>query len=207
MMTMNRNVTQLAPRALYQSKFNSARYNLLLVVAMTAINVVLLMLGGSSYFLFSATVPYSLAIDGMYMTGRMPEDWYTDWPDTVPFLDSGYMTVMMVIAFAIILVYLACFFFSKNFKSGWMIAAAVIFSLDTLYLVFIYGVGVDSIMDLLLHAWVLYYLISGSVYGIKLKKLPEDEPVQENYKPIEVPVVEENAPAEEKTENNSTDEK
>ena len=86
MMTMNRNVTQLAPRALYQSKFNSARYNLLLVVAMTAINVVLLMLGGSSYFLFSATVPYSLAIDGMYMTGRMPEDWYTDWPDTVPFL-------------------------------------------------------------------------------------------------------------------------
>lgn len=207
MMTMNRNVTQLAPRALYQSKFNSARYNLLLVVAMTAINVVLLMLGGSSYFLFSATVPYSLAIDGMYMTGRMPEDWYTDWPATVPFLDSGYMTVMMVIAFAIILVYLACFFFSKNFESGWMIAAAVIFSLDTLYLVFIYGVGVDSIMDLLLHAWVLYYLISGSVYGIKLKKLPEDEPVQENYKPIDVPVVEENAPAEEKTENNSTDEK
>jgi hypothetical protein len=207
MMTMNRNVTQLAPRALYQSKFNSARYNLLLVVAMTAINVVLLMLGGSSYFLFSATVPYSLAIDGMYMTGRMPEDWYTDWPETIPFLDSGYMTVMMVIAFAIILVYLACFFFSKNFKGGWMIAAAVIFSLDTLYLVFIYGVGVDSIMDLLLHAWVLYYLISGSVYGIKLKKLPEDEPVQENYGPIEVPVVEVNTPAEEKTENNSTDEK
>ena len=185
---MNRNVTQLAPRALYQSKFNSARYNLLLVVAMTAINVVLLMLGGSSYFLFSATVPYSLAIDGMYMTGRMPEDWYTDWPDTLPFLDSGYMTVMMVIAFAIILVYLACFFFSKNFKSGWMIAAAVIFSLDTLYLVFIYGVGVDSIMDLLLHAWVLYYLISGSVYGIKLKKLAADEPVEGEA--VEIPTAE-----------------
>lgn len=193
MITMNRNVTQLAPRALYQSKFNSARYNLLLVVAMTAINVVLLMLGGSSYFLFSATIPYSLAIDGMYMTGRMPEDWYTDWPATVPFLDSGYMTVMMVIAFAIILVYLACFFFSKNFKSGWMIAAAVIFSLDTLYLVFIYGVGVDSIMDLLLHAWVLYYLISGSVYGIKLKKLSDDEPqpVEREAVEIEVPTIEE----------------
>ena len=204
---MNRNVKQLAPRALYQSKFNSARYNLLLVVAMTAINVVLLMLGGSSYFLFSATVPYSLAIDGMYMTGRMPEEWYADWPASVPFLDSGYMTVMMVIAFAIILVYLACFFFSKNFKTGWMIAATVVFVLDTLYMVFIYGVGVDSVMDILLHAWVLYYLISGSVYGLKLKKLPEDEPVQENYGPIEVPVVEVNTPAEEKTENNSTDEK
>lgn len=193
MMTMNRNVKQLAPRALYQSKFNSARYNLLLVVAMTAINVVLLMLGGSSYFLFSATVPYSLAIDGMYMTGRMPEEWYADWPASVPFLDSGYMTVMMVIAFAIILVYLACFFFSKNFKTGWMIAATVVFVLDTLYMVFIYGVGVDSVMDILLHAWVLYYLISGSVYGLKLKKLPEDEPepVEGEAVEIEVPTVEE----------------
>ena len=190
---MNRNVKQLAPRALYQSKFNSARYNLLLVVAMTAINVVLLMLGGSSYFLFSATVPYSLAIDGMYMTGRMPEEWYADWPASVPFLDSGYMTVMMVIAFAIILVYLACFFFSKNFKTGWMIAATVVFVLDTLYMVFIYGVGVDSVMDILLHAWVLYYLISGSVYGLKLKKLPEDEPepVEGEAVEIEVPTVEE----------------
>ena len=193
MMTMNRNVKQLAPRALYQSKFNSARYNLLLVVAMTAINVVLLMLGGSSYFLFSATVPYSLAIDGMYMTGRMPEEWYADWPATVPFLDSGYMTVMMVIAFAIILVYLACFFFSKNFKTGWMIAATVVFVLDTLYMVFIYGVGADSVMDILLHAWVLYYLISGSVYGLKLKKLPEDdpEPVEGEAVEIEVPTIEE----------------
>lgn len=207
MMTMNRNVNNLAPRALYQSKFNSARYNLLLVVVMTAINIVLLMFGGGSYFLFSATLPYSLAIDGMYMTGRMPDDWYTDWPEGYQFLDTSYMTVMMLIAVAIILVYLACFFFSKNFKAGAMIVSAVIFVLDTLYLVLFYGVGVDSIMDLLLHAWVLYYLISGSVYGIKLKKLPEDEPVQENYKPIEVPVVEENAPAEEKTENNSTDEK
>lgn len=190
---MNRNVKQLAPRALYQSKFNSARYNLLLVVAMTAINVVLLMLGGSSYFLFSATVPYSLAIDGMYMTGRMPEEWYADWPASVPFLDSGYMTVMMVIAFAIILVYLACFFFSKNFKTGWMIAATVVFVLDTLYMVFIYGVGADSVMDILLHAWVLYYLISGSVYGLKLKKLPEDEPepVEGEAVEIEVPTVEE----------------
>ena len=119
-------------------------------------------------------------------------DWHTlRWGiETIPFLDSGYMTVMMVIAFAIILVYLACFFFSKNFKGGWMIAAAVIFSLDTLYLVFIYGVGVDSIMDLLLHAWVLYYLISGSVYGIKLKKLAEDEPIE--GKAVEIPTAEEN---------------
>ena len=48
-------------------------------------------------------------------------------------------------------------------------------------------------MDILLHAWVLYYLISGVVYGLKLKKLPEDEPepIEGEAVEIEVPTVEE----------------
>ncbi len=67
------------------------------------------------------------------------------------------------------------------------------FVLDTLYMVFIYGVGIDSLMDILLHAWVLYYLISGVVYGLKLKKLPEDEPepIVGEAVEIEVPALEE----------------
>ncbi len=93
---MNKNVNHISPRALYQSKFNSSRYNLLLVVGMTGINIMMLLLGGSSYFLFSAILPYSLVVDGVYMTGKMPEDWYTDWPETVPFLDSSYLIVMAV---------------------------------------------------------------------------------------------------------------
>lgn len=192
---MNRN--QPAPtnmRAHYQSKFTSSRYNLLLVVGMTGINILMLLLGSSSYFLFSATIPYSLAVEGMYLTGKFPAEYYTDWPDTMAFFDSSYLTVMILIASAAILLYLACFFFSKKFKTGWMITAAVLFVLDTLYMVFFYGIGADSILDILLHAWVLYYLISGVVYGIKLKKLPEEEPVQVNGDAIEVPYVEVTAP-------------
>jgi hypothetical protein len=45
-------------------------------------------------------------------------------------------------------------------------------------------------MDILLHAWVLYYLISGVVYGLKLKKLPEDEPEPIEGEAAEVPTVE-----------------
>ena len=198
---MNRN--KPAPtnmRAYYQSKFTSSRYNLLLVVGMTVVNIVMLLLGGSSYFLFSATIPYSLVIDGVYLTGRLPEEYYTDWPANIPFYDTSYLAVMIAIAAVVILVYLACFFFSKKFKAGWMIAAAVLFVLDTLYMLFFYGVGVDSLMDILLHAWVLYYLISGAVYGIKLKKLPEDDPLQANGEAIEVPFVDVNAPTEENKE-------
>lgn len=185
---MNRNVKPVAPRALYQQKFTSARYNLLLVIGMTLINIVMLFLGGSSYFLFSATIPYSLSIDGAYYTGKLPEEFYTDMPADAQFLPDSYLAIMLGIAIAILAVYFLCFLLSKKFKTGWMITAAVMFVLDTLYMLFIYGVGVDSVMDILLHAWVLYYLISGVVYGLKLKKLPEDEPAPVDGEGVEIEI-------------------
>jgi hypothetical protein len=185
---MNKNVKPVAPRALYQQKFTSARYNLLLVIGMTLINIVMLFLGGSSYFLFSATIPYSLSIDGAYYTGKLPEEFYTDMPADAQFFPDSYLAIMLGIAIAILAVYFLCFMLSKKFKTGWMITAAVMFVLDTLYMLFIYGVGVDSVMDILLHAWVLYYLISGVVYGLKLKKLPEDEPSPVDGEGVEIEI-------------------
>lgn len=185
---MNKNVKPIAPRALYQQKFTSARYNLLLVIGMTLINIVMLFLGGSSYFLFSATIPYSLSIDGAYYTGKLPEEFYTDMPADAQFFPDSYLAIMLGIAIAILAVYFLCFMLSKKFKTGWMITAAVMFVLDTLYMLFIYGVGVDSVMDILLHAWVLYYLISGVVYGFKLKKLPEDEPAPVDSEGVEIEI-------------------
>ena len=185
---MNKNVKPIAPRALYQQKFTSARYNLLLVIGMTLINIVMLFLGGSSYFLFSATIPYSLSIDGAYYTGKLPEEFYTDMPADAQFFPDSYLAIMLGIAIAILAVYFLCFMLSKKFKTGWMITAAVMFVLDTLYMLFIYGVGVDSVMDILLHAWVLYYLISGVVYGLKLKKLPEDEPTPVDGEGVEIEI-------------------
>ena len=185
---MNKNVKPVAPRALYQQKFTSARYNLLLVIGMTLINIVMLFLGGSSYFLFSATIPYSLSIDGAYYTGKLPEEFYTDMPADAQFFPDSYLAIMLGIAIAILAVYFLCFMLSKKFKTGWMITAAVMFVLDTLYMLFIYGVGIDSVMDILLHAWVLYYLISGVVYGLKLKKLPEDEPAPVDGEGVEIEI-------------------
>ena len=148
----------------------------------------MLFLGGSSYFLFSATIPYSLSIDGAYYTGKLPEEFYTDMPADAQFFPDSYLAIMLGIAIAILAVYFLCFMLSKKFKTGWMITAAVMFVLDTLYMLFIYGVGVDSVMDILLHVWVLYYLISGVVYGLKLKKLPEDEPAPVDGEGVEIEI-------------------
>lgn len=185
---MNKNVKPVAPRALYQQKFTSARYNLLLVIGMTLINILMLFLGGSSYFLFSATIPYSLSVFGGLYTGKLPEEYYTDMPADFEFLPGSFFAVMLGIAIAILAVYLCCFLFSKKFKTGWMIAAAAMFVVDTLYMLYLYGIALDSLVDILLHAWVLYYLISGVVYGLKLKKLPEDEPAPVDGEGVEIEI-------------------
>ena len=45
------------------SQYRAARVNLLLALAFTLVNIILLFAGTDSYFLFSATIPYVLAIN------------------------------------------------------------------------------------------------------------------------------------------------
>ena len=92
----------------------------------------------------------------------------------------------LVIAGICLLAYLLCWIFSKK-HYGWMIAALVMFIMDTLALVGIYLMIEDfsGIMDLLIHAWVLYYLFLGVTNGRKLKQLPEEVVEAESAVPME----------------------
>ncbi len=187
---MNRN--KPAPgdlKALYTQKYNISRGNLLLVVAITLINIVMADLGSDTYFLFSAILPYSLALFGALWTGKLPEEYYTpdQWPENTPFSPDSVLYSMVAVAVVILALYFVCWIFSKNLRSGWLIGATVLFGIDTLYMLLIYGVGIDSVMDILFHAWVLYYLISGIIYGNKLKKLPPEQEVTEDNTEIPLP--------------------
>lgn len=42
-----------------ENKYNTTRYNLLLVIGFTLINIVLLVTNSDRYFLFSAYIPYT----------------------------------------------------------------------------------------------------------------------------------------------------
>ena len=65
---------------------------------------------------------------------------------------------------------------SKSNKYGWVIAALAFFGIDTVSFFVINGFSFDGILDLLFHAWVVYYLIVGVASALKLKKLPPDQP-------------------------------
>ena len=161
----------LSKRGIALQKYASARSNLLLMLIFTVVNIVLLVAGGDVMLLFSATVPYYSVIMAM-------------------FDETGLLLLPLLAVAAVSLAgYLICWIFSKK-HFGWMIAALVMFIIDTLCMVGFYALGgdiADGIFDVLIHIWVLYYLIIGVKYGAQLRKLPEEVEVIE---PTEQPTIE-----------------
>lgn len=151
---MSNTAKKLTPK----SKYDNARANLLLMVILTAVNVILAAAGTDYMMLFSATVPYLFATLG-----------------TIEEL-SSLLVPGIVLAFLGIAVYFVCWLLSKK-HYAWMIVALVLFSIDTLAMVALYVLVGDfsGILDMLIHAWVMFYLITGAINGYKLKKQPDEE--------------------------------
>ena len=188
----------LAPRAMLDNKYKTARFNLLLAVAFTVINIVLALTSTDYYLLFSAFVPYFMVDMGMLMTGKFPAEFY-EGLEMTEFLDSSLLVVMLVLAVIILAVYVLCFVLSGKYRSGWLVVALVLFGIDSILLIVLNGIG-GSIFDILFHAWVVYYLVVGISSAKKIKALPEDEPVEPAPEGEAAEAVEQGeAPAEEQT--------
>lgn len=158
---MNNPSVPSSPRAIAEQKYSTARGNLLLMTILTVINTVLLIANSSYMLLFSATVPYLSVAFGLAFGG-------------------GLFYAFIAVAVINIALYLASWQLSKK-NYGWMILALVLFILDTIIMGGMYLLieEASGILDVLIHAWVLYYLIIGVKYGKKLKNMPEDAPEPE----------------------------
>ena len=162
----NTKTTQANPLV---QKYASARSNLLLMLALTVVNIVLLFIGADLMLLFSATIPYVSSIVAMlaYSYGQIA---------------YGYIAVAVIP----LVLYLVCWILSKK-NVGWMIAALVLFIIDTIYMAYFYISAGDTsgILDVVIHALVLYYLFVGVKSGLALKNQPAEAieveaPVTEN---------------------------
>ncbi len=154
---MNFQNAHATPRQIAQQKYDSARSNLLLMLILTVVNIILLFTGSSSMMLFSATVPYFAVSIGIFME------------------DAAVLTVCCIIAAVTIILYLLSWIFSKK-QYAWILFALILFVIDTVAMIGMYISAQDfsGILDILIHAWVLYYLVLGVINGKKLKNLPED---------------------------------
>lgn len=173
----SRRDTGLSERARLTARYATSRWNLLAVVIFTVVNIVFTTLGSMTYFLFSATIPYFVASFGSTMCGLMPDSFYEEIEMTeAELLPTSAIALFLGIALVLLSVYFLCWLFSKK-HVGWMIAALVCFAVDTVAMLFLYGISVDMLLDAVFHAWVIYYLISGIVAYYKLKALPEAAPI------------------------------
>ena len=183
---------EVSERKQLTDKYARARTNLLLVVAFTVLNVVLLVTNSNSYFLWSAYVPFMLADMGMFYGGMYPDEVYTGDLAGMDFLGEGYFITMLATACMIVLIYLLCWIFSKKNKVGWMIFALALFGIDTVLLLLMNGINTSMLFDIVFHGWVVISLFLGISAGNKLKNLPPEEE--------QPPVEEEETEEEEQTE-------
>ncbi len=168
--------TQSAPqtkREVYERNYNNGITNLLLIIAFSVINIVLLVANSNTYFLFSAFIPYFLVDVGMFYTGTYPEEYYYGLGFT-EFLDKSFLVVTIVIAAVVLVLYLLCWLFAKKKKIGWLIFAVVMACIDTVAMLVLGGIAMESIIDIIFHAWIIFSLINAVVTYNKLKKLPEE---------------------------------
>lgn len=167
---MNNPNAARSARELAEQKYSTARHNLLLVIILTVVNVVLLLVNSNTMLLFSATVPYLSVVFGLEFAAEM---------------GSSALYPFIAVAVIDLAIYVAAWVLSKK-RYGWMILALVMFIFDTIIMLGMYALAAslaDAIIDVLVHIWVLYYLIIGVKYGKQLKDMPE--PAVES--PAEVP--------------------
>lgn len=157
----NKNAQKLSPEYLLK-QMSGARSSLLVVLIFTVVNLAMLLLDSGRYFLFSASVPYYLTAFGMGMDMGFGSDGI-----------GTFTLVALGISAVILVLYLLSWLLSKR-RPGWLVAALVLFILDTLALVGLslaMDVLAESIMDFVFHGWVVIELIQGISANGKLKKL------------------------------------
>ena len=157
------------------TRYNGSRINLLLVVLFTVINMILLVSGSNSYYLFSASIPYTITDLARYLCGLYPPEAYAEAGIYAPqFSDISLFYIALAISIVVIGLYLLSFFLSKKQKVGWLIFALVFFVLDTAWLILYIGDILSILMDLLFHVWVIFSLSMGIYAYFKLRKLPKE---------------------------------
>ena len=148
---------QKLPLSQNTAKYNNMRLSLLLILIFSVINLFSPLL--EFYMLFSAYIPQLLAQIGAYL-----------------YLTEGVLAfyiIMVILALILLVPYLLCWIFSKK-KVGWMIAALVFFSIDTIFffidlVAYLAAGDYTFIMDLLFHIYALVSLGMGVKYGLDMK--------------------------------------
>ena len=151
-----------------EKRLNLARSNLLIVILFSVINIALVLLNTNISFLFTAILPTLIIQIGQIVSAETG--------------NTAFLWITGAIAIAIVLLYCMCYLLSKK-RGVFMLVALILFTLDTLALVWLLTLGFEAgfLFDIAFHVWILYYLIIGTKAWSDLKKLPPENPIDVYY--------------------------
>lgn len=146
----------LSPQSI-QARIFGARSVILVAVALTVVNIAILLIKTGDPILFSVSIPYYLVLVGLGMDNGMGGGEADPAVTTI-----GPWTIGAIVVAAVILaVCMLCWYQSKN-RRGWMIGALVLFIVDTLALVVASVVLLSNpsfvVIDLCIHLWIIFLL-------------------------------------------------
>lgn len=175
--------SQPSQHAIYGQRYKKSRMSLLLIFICTAVNLLLLVTGSDTYYLFSAYVPYFIAVTGMIFCGRFPPEYYEDGLENIVFYDTYVFVILLIIAVISALYYLLAWILSNKNRVGWIIASLAVFGIDTAVMLILNGFAPEIMLGLVFHGLVIFHLITGVIAHRKLKTFPPEEDIavlQEN---------------------------
>ena len=146
-----------------KNRYDQGRGALLAVVILSLVNLISVTLS-DVYFLFSSYVTQLFAFWGALL--------YLETQAVV------FPVIFGIIGLITVVPYFLCYLFSKK-RAGWMIAAFVLFGVDSLIFlvdfISLISVGeISMLMDLVIRIWVIVSLAQGVKYGLRVKKDEEE---------------------------------
>lgn len=160
---------------LFKARYEWARKSILLLFGLSLFNMINVIFGGTEFYLYAASIPYSMAFEASYLTGRLPNEYYSDWPETLPFYDMSEFWIRIAIALVILLIYLGVFFLTKKVRPFIFIPTCIFVIVDSLYRLVYFEVDAYLLIEFTFAAYFVCSLIVGIINGYRLKKMPAQE--------------------------------
>lgn len=174
---MNRikDTTSVALRHTLETRYDKARAGLLLLTVFTLLNMSLVLLGQDLFFLFSASLPYQAVYLGMYRIGKLPDEVYGAALKEMEFSAPSFLIAQTVAAVVLTALFFLCWIRSARRSAYQLTLATLLLAADTVYLIKTAPLGAQTVIDLMMHALILFYLLSGIVAAMRLSHLSKTE--------------------------------
>lgn len=165
----------VVPEIILKARYELGRKSILLMFALTLVNTSNVLFGGTEYYIYTASIPYFLAYQGSYLTGKLPTEYYFDWPDSLQFFNMGEYWIRAIPAVLIIFLFLGAFLIAKKPRPIFMAFMSIYVIVDTVFRFVIFQFGTGGIIELFFALCLIFVMINSVINGFKLKQLSQQE--------------------------------